>query len=211
MTRLNLYPPPSLFESKLYESTSWKGVVWPRRPGDGRIAKTFVRRYERLCLLTQNADRPEYFHQFYTLKMRAKRINEPFWSALVNCSYDWICEYGFNLEKAFFWWVGQIILGAVAIYVSVVRKARDYHGLRESDLFSEINDIALSLLYSMSNSVPLFNRSGVGKDFEYYRDVKRVGASAMNNFQVIGYIQIVFGTVFLFFLLLTLRNKFKMK
>lgn len=203
--------PPSLLETTLYESTSWHNVKWPSLPSRGFEAKTYVRRYERLCILTQNADRPEYFHQFYKLKMRAKRPNEHVFSSFVNIGYDCICEYGFNFERVFCLWVSQIIVGAIFIHFLVVRKARVFNNMLHNSFSSETNDFSLSLLYSLSNSLPFLSQSSVKHDFNYYNNLKKVGSEVVNAFRLIGYIQIVLGTILLFFLLLTLRNKFKLK
>ncbi len=108
--------------------------------------------------------------------------------------YDSASEYGHGIGRAFSWWAGHVLIGALILF-----------GLRSYYCDTNtINDFGCSLGISLSNSHAFFFKSG-----QLEKCYKTFGT--LPAFNVIWGVQTITGTLLIFLLLLTLRIRFRIK
>ena len=185
---------PLFFETTLHEDTDWTGITWPDKPADKEDATQYVRRYDRLALIMSTLKQPDNEHQFFRLSMRAKEVRDGEGiSTRLSRLYGQLFRYGWGLERALNLWVLHILLGAGCL--SVVPPCTMSYPL--SGL--------TALVISFSNSFPFLGlHRGPAKSAYASFDT-------LTGFNIIGGIQSVIGPLLLFFLLLTIRNRFRLR
>ena len=119
----------------------------------------------------------------------------------MNWLYDFICGYGYGLTRVVVLWLVHMMLGAVALCGSRIGTLKGegtlWQAIRES--FSEFH-VAFALSFGNAHG-PL------GLNGTFFKDA----LSDWPRYDVIGPVQTVFGVILLFFLLLTIRNRFRMR
>ena len=209
--------PPQFFETELHEDTNFSQVDWSTAErsynrSQRRIdplssvtadADYAVRSWDRLALIMSQREKLAERHEFFRLKMRAQRQRDG-WSllSLANWLFDATSDYGWSISRAFSWWAGHIAVGAAAlVFVALV-----------SSVFVEQDSPLVlwhGLLVSFANAHAIL---GLASEGGYLHDarVSLYEATVADGYlDAIGTSQIVLGPIFLFLLLLTLRNRFR--
>ena len=229
-----------LFQSFLvqlfHEDTDFGGVQWkeaesgynssssPQKPEDA------IRAWERLELLMSRLEKPYDRHEFYRRKMRARRkaaLGHAITDKLLgwflrglNRVFEATSDYGWGVGRAPIWWLANILLWAVVLFFSVDCKARDSavgfaSAADGSRIVSVANSASRLELFGAAVATSFANTHsilGLASDDGYldvYRELLQQSVNPL-LFNVIGTIEAVLGPIFLFLILLTLRNRFRL-
>ena len=185
---------PRFFATTLHEDTDWTGITWPDKPADKEEATQYVRRYDRLALIMSTLKQPDNEHQFFRLSMRAKEVRDG-WGISTGLSrlYGLFFGYGWGLKHALGLWVLHILLGAGYLW-----------GMALWQMNQPLSCLT-ALAISFSNSLPFLGlQRGPAKSAYACSDT-------LTGFNILGGIQSVIGPILLFFLLLTIRNRFRLR
>ena len=114
---------PKLFNTVLHEDTDFSNIAW-RRAEDGYLAthdpadvEDSIRAWERLELIMSRLEKPYDRHEFYRLKMRARRRMPAGWRLdrrflqVLNGLFEITCDYGWEQAGLFFggWPIGSYL------------------------------------------------------------------------------------------------------
>ena len=196
---------PRFFEATLHEYTEWYDSEWPKVPDNADDARDQVQRYQRLIRLMNGTEKFNDQHFFFRKELNAQRRAEG-WSvaAAMNFAYRLVCEYGYGLSRIVFIWLAHILLGTLALWgVKVINASESAFPWHEA--YSAIGDLPDALAISFANAHALLNLSG-----RFLQDAEKQW-EGVALFSVIGIAQTVSGVIILFFLLLTIRNRFRMR
>ena len=189
---------PLFFETTLHEDTDWTGITWPAKPANKEDATQYVRRYERLALMMSTLQQPDNKHRFFRLSMQAKEVHDG-WGISTGLSrlYGLFFRYGWGLERALGLWVLHILLGAGCLSVMAL--------WQRSQPLPDLAKIVQALAVSFSNSHPFLGlqRGPVESAHNSFH--------TLTGFDILWTIQSLSGPILLFFLLLTIRNRFRLR
>ena len=150
-------------------------------------------------------EKPDDRHLFFRQEMRARRRAEgPSIASGMNWLYKFVCDYGHGLPRISALWFGHLVTGAILLFaIRVV-------GLPENELtrqmaYKFMHDLPQAFVISFSNAHPFF-----GLNNGFLQDTIK-DWEGVSFFNLIGASQTVMGTVLLFFLLFTIRNRFRMR
>ncbi len=213
---------PYLHDAKIGTGILWDKNVnrWPqtRQDRDNETDSEYKNRiannqndYEVLVSHMQKLDKHDDEHFFFRQEMRWRRLDNKLTQHPSKKYFNWkpiednlnifffrlyeiFADYGYGIGRAFAWWAGHIVLGAVILFA-----------IRSVDRWNmSWEDFGCSLGISLSNSHGFFfmgdrldNCYGVFKDLPF--------------FTAIWVTQTVFGVLLLFLFLLTLRIRFRLK
>ena len=190
--------PPLFFEAKLHEQTYFDEDIrrWPKAPKSRDEAGLHIKAYQRLSLLMREQQKREDKHLFDSLEARARRVKEGpgsafFWGSYL---YQWLANYGYGLWRTVIFWLANMGLGAGLLLQLHLWGACKY-------AFSGEIFVA-ALIKSLLNAHPFL----VGQTIETWTN--QVLCSGCGG-GMIELVQSIFGSIFFFFLLLTLRNRFR--
>lgn len=202
--------PPRFFEAELHEHTYFdeKMKRWPAAPRNKQKAETHIKAYQRLALLMNRQEKREDRHFFNRLEMRARRVKEGRLSlySLGNRFYQLFAGYGYSLFSATLFWVGHMLLGAGLLSFPYLPHSGG------DGLSWEVAGAAFTK--SFINAHPFLLGLDIEKRAEevlfevFCRDCEN-DALPSYSYQLLEALQTVFGPIFLFFLFLTLRNRFR--
>ena len=196
---------PAFFNATFHEYTDWHDAKWPSVSGDANKAREQIQHYQRLALVMNKLEKPDDRHLFFRLEMRA-RLRTEGWSiaSVGNWLYQCICNYGYGLARISTFWLGHLVLGAILICAArAIGPTRK--GLSWQTVYESMCDFPQAFAISFSNAHVFF---GLNRGF--LQDAIKDWAG-VPFFNLIGGGQTVVGTVLLFFLLLTIRNRFRMR
>ena len=185
---------PLFFATTLHEDTDWTEITWPAKPADKGEAIQYVRRYDRLALVMSTLKQPDNEHLFFRLSMQAKEVRDG-WGISTFSSYLYglfFC-YGWGFERALGLWVAHLVLGAGYLWVMALwQMNQPLSGLT-------------ALAISFSNSLPFLGlqRGPVENAYNSFH--------TLTGFNMLWTIQSLSGPLLLFFLLLTIRNRFRLR
>ena len=188
---------PAFFKAQISADTDWQDATWPAIPDDLN-----VRSYENLVLAMDNLGKVQDRHFFFRKEMQTRRHTErQCMFYLGNALYDCLCDYGYGLGRIFCWWSGHVVIGAGLIFATAPWP----------DTSDAMNKLVTALGISFSNAHPF-----LGLNRTYLADTIKILNKAQSSdhiglFNVIGYGQTFLGVILLFFLLLTIRNRFRMR
>ena len=196
---------PGFFEATLHEYTEWHGSAWPQVPINPDDGRDQVQRYQRLTRLMNGREKFNDQHFFFRKELRAQRRADG-WSiaGAMNSFYGLVCEYGYGLSRIATIWLAHVMLAAVALWGIRVLDASE-HMFPWREAYSSIGDFPDALAISFANAHALLNLSG-----RFLKDTEK-GWEGVALFNVIGITQTVLGVIILFFLILTIRNRFRMR
>ena len=123
---------------------------------------------------------------------------------LMNFAYAAICDYGFGLGRVVAIWSVHILLGAAALFASKIAQSTEGEaGAR--GVSGVLCDALLALFLSFGNAHGFLdlNRKFLGDALKEWENGPW--------FEGVGALQTVFGVIILFFLILTIRNRFRMR
>ena len=185
---------PLFFATTLHEDTDWTGITWPDTPADKEDATQYVRRYDRLALVMSTLKQPDNEHRFFRLSMRAKEVRDG-WGISTGLSrlYGLFFCYGWGLKRALGLWVFHLVLGAGYLWVMALWQ------------MSQPLPNLTALAISFSNSLPFLGlqRGPVENAYNAFH--------TLTGFNMLWTIQSLSGPLLLFFLLLTIRNRFRLR
>ena len=201
---------PLFFATTLHEDTDWTRITWPAKPEDKEDATEYVRRYERLALIMSTLKQPDNEHQFFRLSMRAKEVRDGWGINIISTFssrlYGLFFRYGWGFERALGLWVAHLVLGAVYL--------RGMALWQMSQPLSWLKAVAISF----SNSLPFLGlQRGPAKSAYACFDtltgfnITYACFDTLTGFNMLWTIQSLSGPILLFFLLLTIRNRFRFR
>ncbi len=209
--------PPEFFEANVPEDVNFNGIDWHKaelsysisRNKDEtdkiKAAENAVLAWERLALIMSRQEKPWERHEFFRLRMRAKRHADRrsiSISSSANWLFDKMSDYGWGIGRSFTWWFGHIVLFGVILTVTADYQIHENGG--QSDWRIPRN----GFLVSLSNSLSFLRLQG-GYLNSYFEDLKTNLDQVMWLFSTVGTIQAILGPILLFLVLLTLRNRFR--
>ena len=206
---LNLVP--GFFGATFYEYTDWHEANWPGIPRNLDDGWVQIQHYQRLARLMNQLDKFEDQRMFVRRELHVQRRIERWniaggisiWNIafVMNWLYDFICGYGYGLTRVVVLWLVHMMLGAIVLCGSRIGTLKGegtlWQGTCES--FSEFH-IAFALSFGNSHGPLGLNRT-------FFEDA----LGDWPRYDVIGPVQTVLGVIILFFLLLTIRNRFRMR
>ena len=192
---------PLFFATTLHEDTDWTDVDWPAKPEDKEEATQYVRRYDRLALVMSTLKQPDNEHQFFRLSMQAKEVRDGKGISTSVSRFYGLFRYGWGLECALKLWVLHILFGAVCLSVMALWQRSQ----PLPDLAKIVTKIVQALAVSFSNSLPFLGlqRGPVENAHNSFH--------TLTGFDILWTIQSLSGPLLLFFLLLTIRNRFRLR
>ena len=197
---------PAFFEARLYEYIDWHESKWPQVPADADQARKQVQHYQRLSLLMNQLQKPIDQHFFFRKEMRAQRRTER-WNivTLMNWLYEILCDYGHSLGRIASFWSIHILVGTLTIWVGKNAESIG-DGLTARESWNALGNfpLALGLSFSNAHGFLALNRNFLEKSIKSWSE-------DLLLFNIIGSVQTVVGVILLFFLLLTIRNRFRMR
>ncbi len=224
--------PPKFFNTEFHEDIDFYDTNWSiaerfyshnhRQNADTETiiedANNAIRAWDRLALIMSKQEKPAERHVFFRLKMRAQRQRDGFiFLTILNCLFEELSDYGWGVGRALLWWglniyLGAIILGFVATY-QISGGIQGFVACKSSGgCVSHLKMFGNSLLVSFSNSVSFLGLgSGGGHLYGSSIAVRDAIVKAIWVFPMVGSVQAVIGPILLFLVLLTLRNRFRIK
>ena len=204
---------PLFFETTLHEDTNWTEITWPKKPEDKEDATEYVRRYDRLALMMSTLKQPDNEHRFFRLSMRAKEVRDGWGINIISTFssrlYGLFFRYGWGFERALGLWVAHLVLGAVYL--------RGMALWQMSQPLSCLKNCP-ALAISFSNSLPFLGlQRGPAKSAYACFDtltgfnITYACFDTLTGFDMLWTIQSLSGPLLLFFLLLTIRNRFRLR
>lgn len=191
---------PCFFNAELHEDTDFGGVDWTKAETDHIPIDYAIRAWERLELMMSKLDKPFDRHRFFRLKMRARRRLDGHFLRFLSWLFEVLADYGWGVRRAFCWWFGHWTGAGVILLVNSRPESR------ATEVWT-LCSAALGTGFSNAHAFLRLTASG-GYLEEGRRLLEQNDTWGLLN--VVGTAQTVLGPVFLFFLLLTLRNRFRL-
>ena len=191
---------PAFFNAKLHEDTDLGRIDWEKADTDNIPVDYAIRAWERLELMMSELEKPFDRHQFFRLKMRARRRSDGILLRIVNWMFDKTCDYGWGVSRAFACWFGHWIIFAVILFMNAM-PALNGVGLCKIALASIGASFANAhaFLFLTAEEGYLEKCLLLLKKNDEWGLVTGVGVA-----------ETILGPILLFLLLLTLRNRFRL-
>lgn len=191
---------PAFFNATLHEDTDFGRVDWRKAETDNIPADYAIRAWERLELMMSKLEKPLERHCFFRFKMRARRRTDGYCLRVLNWLFEKIADYGWGVERAFAFWFCHWFVSALVLFTNAGCAAFTAEWWR----------FALAALgTSFANAHTFLFFSTKGGFLESNRELLEKG-DEWGILVAVETIETVLGPVFLFFLLLTLRNRFRL-
>ena len=217
--------PPRFFETKLHEDTNFGDIDWrvsessyapdrkirsslpPNHPNTtqsgGKDIESVIRAWDRLILIMSSLERSPERHLFYRLRMRAQRWRDgQSMLSFVNWLFDATSEYGWSVPRALGSWCCHWLVGGVLLFFGTSATLCEGEGW-------------LVLLQAVSTSFANAHLLlGLASEEGYLHEALEGLKEASNSLSLVkavGVIQSFLGPMFLFVVLLTLRNRFRIR
>lgn len=191
---------PAFFDTNLHADTNFDSVHWEHGGGTRVRPGYAVRAWERLELMMSQLEKPLDRHRFFRLKMRYRRRTDGPLLWVFNKLFELICDYGWGVQRAFLCWISHWVVFALVLFANtgLQTTTRDYW---------ELGRAALGIGFANGHAF-----LGLAKDGGYLESSRRVLEcnDVWGLLAIVGSVQAVLGPTFLFLLLLTLRNRFRL-
>lgn len=214
--------PPKFFETKLHEDTDFDGVDWRQAESSYALSwwevirdcaarnraeslalntNSAIRAWDRLALIMSKLEKLPERHEFYRLRMRAQRRKDRCGLlSLMNWLFDVSSDYGWSLRRAVAFWAGHCAVMAFVLSAGASpppAKLKCRHVLWDSFLTSFAN--AHSFL-------------GLASEGGYLNGARECIANQTGwILNAVGVFQTILGPILLFLVLLTVRNRFRLR
>ncbi len=198
---------PAFFDTTLHEDTDFGGVDWSKAESANISAAYTVRAWERLELMMSRLEKPLDRHKFFRLKMRARRRTEGLFLQTLNWLFEKTSDYGWGVGRAFACWLGHWLIASSFLFAN------------SSVLFTNSNAAAVgpeqwplawaALGTGFANAHAFLFLTADGGHLEAQRKLLEQHDS-YGILAPLGMAQALLGPILLFFLLLTLRNRFRL-
>ena len=191
---------PAFFNTTLHEDTDFGGIDWEKAETADISADYAIRAWERLELMMSKLEKPLERHQFYRLKMRARRRKDKWFLSALNRIFEVTSDYGWNVRRAFLFWFGHWFGLSLFLYVNSGTDAIQAEGWKL---------VKASLGTGFANAHAFL---GLVTEEGYLAECRQVLVknNTLGFLAEIGTIEAFLGPIFLFLLLLTLRNQFRL-
>ena len=198
--RASFAGPPAFFEAKLHEDTDFEDVQW-HNFAERRVDVDYaVRAWERLELMMNQLEKPLDRHLFFRLKMRAQRRRSGSFLRLLSWAFDKTSDYGWDVRRACVSWAAHWVAAGAVLSINAL-------GAGGCGPQWQIILAALGVSFSNAHAF-LFLTSDGGYLFA---GLKLIQANdAWGIVAVVGIVQAILGPAFLFLMLLTIRNRFRL-
>jgi len=188
---------PTFYNAKLHEDTEWNGIVWPLTSNSPSKARWQRRAYERLKLLMDNLRKSHDEQMFHRMELRCREVEDGFPRNVPSQLYGMLAEYGWSFARP------GIALGLVVMLGWLVLGPVLCWG---GGTAAEVSACSFRGLYvSVSNT---FGFLGL---WRLIPDAVDLALQASVLAMIVKVVQAVLGPVFLFFVLLALRNRYRMR
>lgn len=191
---------PAFFNAQLHEDTNFDCVDWRKAETDSASVGYAIRAWERLELEMSKREKPLERHLFFRLKMRARRRADPWFLRFLNWLFEQLADYGWGVGRACIWWLGHWVVFAVILFTNACFGKSDI-GVWEL--------IWAALGTSFANAHVFLFLTAEGGYLESGRKLLE-NNGGWGLLTVVGTVESILGPIFLFFLLLTLRNRFRL-
>ena len=191
---------PAFFNAKLHEDTDFGRINWDKADTDNIPVDYAIRAWERLELIMSKLEKPFDRHQFFRLKMRARRRLDGGLLRIVNWLFDKTCDYGWGVGRAGLCWFGHWMIFAVILFLNAMPASKGV-GLCKIALASVGASFANAHAF-------LFLGAREGYLEESVRLLKEHDEWGLVT--GVGVVETILGPILLFLLLLTLRNRFRL-
>lgn len=218
--------PPMFFETSLHEDTDFGGVDW--REAESSYARSWwggirtlaigdrtnsgyislgvdeaVRAWDRLALIMSKLEKLPDRHTFYRLRMRAQRKQDGYGLlSAVNWLFDVSSDYGWSVYRALASWLIHWISMALVLFVG------SSHVPPVSGCGSVFWD---SVRTSFANAHAFLGLASKDGYLFNARECLAAASHAGSILSVVGVLQSVLGPILLFLVLLTMRNRFRLR
>ena len=191
---------PAFFNATLHEDTDFGRIDWDTADTDNISVDYAIRAWERLELMMSKLEKPFDRHQFFRLKMRARRRSDGVLLRIVNWLFDKTCDYGWGTGRACACWFGHWIIFAAILFANAV-PALNGVGLCKIALASVGASFANAhaFLFLTARGGYLEESLRLLKENDEWGLVTGVGVA-----------ETILGPILLFLLLLTIRNRFRL-
>ena len=218
----NFFEPPKFFEADLHEDTDFSGVDWHKTEGsytasfwsrivcnrkNGRMdsgaisASSAMQAWDRLALVMSKLEKLPERHNFYRLRMRAQRRRDGWGLAsLANWIFDVLSDYGWSIRRALISWLLHFVGMGLFLFTQAWSSSEEWRGI-----------LLDSLLVSFANAHAFL---GLAANGGYLYGARLRLAAKVHDISVlnaVGVLETVIGPILLFLLLLTLRNRFRLR
>lgn len=191
---------PAFFNTTLHEDTDFSDIDWKKAETADISPDYAIRAWERLELMMSKLEKPFERHQFFRLKMRARRRTDNWFLRTLNCIFEVTSDYGWGVRRAFLWWFGHWFVMSFLLYLNAAKAAI-------SEDWWKLSKAALGTGFANAHAF-LGLATGEGYLASCKQDLMEISDSGFLN--AIGTIEAFLGPIFLFLLLLTLRNRFRL-
>ena len=191
---------PAFFNATLHEATDFGGIDWTKAENSHDSVEYAIRAWERLELTMSRLEKPLDRHQFFRLKMRARRRKDNLFLFVMNWLFEKTADYGWGVERAFAWWFVHWTVSGVVLFANTV-------SIATTTVCWELLLAALATGFANAHAF-LFLRSN-----SRYLDAGRKLLEENDEWgllNVTGIVEAFLGPVLLFLLLLTIRNRFRL-
>ncbi len=218
--------PPMFFETSLHEDTDFGGVDWReaessyarswwggiRTPATGNRTNSgyislgvdeAVRAWDRLALIMSKLEKLPDRHMFYRLRMRAQRKQDGYGLlSAVNWLFDVSSDYGWSVYRALAWWFGHWFFMAIVLCFGTS------HAPATSGCGSVLWN---SVRTSFANAHAFLGLASKDGYLFNARECLAAASHASSILSAVGVLQSVLGPILLFLVMLTLRNRFRLR
>ena len=191
---------PAFFDTILHADTIFDGVNWEQGESTRVPPGYAVRAWERLELMMSQLEKPLDRHRFFRLKMRYRRQTDGPMLWVFNTLFDWTCDYGWGVQRAFVYWICHWLVFAIVLFANTGSQTtiRDYW---------QLGWAALGIAFANGHAF-----LGLAEDGGYLESSRRVLEcnDVWGLLTIAGIVQAVLGPTLLFLVLLTLCNRFRL-
>ena len=191
---------PAFFNTTLHEDTDFGKVDWSRAETTNISADYAVRAWERLELMMSRLEKPLDRHQFFRLKMRARRRTEGRVLRTLNRLFEMTSDYGWGVGRASACWLSHWLIASLVLFANsdAAASGAERWRLALAALGTGFAN-AHAFLFLTAEGGHLESARKLLEECERYAIMTRLGT-----------LEAVLGPILLFFLLLTLRNRFRL-
>lgn len=191
---------PAFFNATLHEDTDFSQIDWSTADGRDFSVEYAIRAWERLELIMSLLEKPFDRHRFFRLKMRARRRKDGALLSAVNWLFEQTADYGWGLRRAAASWLGHCFIFAMVLGTNAWANSCCV-------TFGEIARASIATSFANAHAF-LFLTATDG----YLEDSLRLlqENDGWGLVSAVGVLQAILGPIFLFLLLLTLRNRFRL-
>ena len=191
---------PAFFNATLHEDTDFSGIDWTTAENEHVPVDYAVRSWERLELMMSKLEKPFDRHRFFRLKMRARRRKDGLLLRALSWLFEKTADYGWGVGRAGACWLGNWALFSMVLFANAC--ARSCSG--------SLGEIALaSIGTSFANAHAFLFLAAEGGYLEGSVDLLRQN-DGWGLVTEVGVAEAILGPIFLFLVLLALRNRFRL-